>query len=151
MCYSLLKEGKFALQEHNLFTDLNARAFTPTSGESDRPGTHGNLAAQSIGDRLSYALIRDKHRDPGAGEVAFWHTRSNSFLQEMEDRLDWALAKRVKIRQLSRAEIDAWVSAGRPRLRQETPERIAQLDAQMKTFRGVPKGAAELYGPRIRN
>ena len=52
---------------------------------------------------------------------------------------------------LTREEIDAWVAAGTPRLRQETPARIAQLEEQMSTFRGVPKGAAELYGPRIRN
>lgn len=31
------------------------------------------------------------------------------------------------------------------------PGRDKQLGDRMRTFLGVPKGAAELYGPRIRN
>jgi hypothetical protein len=38
---------------------------------------------------------------------------------------------------LTREEIDVWVAEGMPRLRQETPERIAQLEAQMCTWGGI--------------
>jgi hypothetical protein len=37
------------MTEHRLFTDANARAFTPAS-EGDRPGIRGNLAEASTGD-----------------------------------------------------------------------------------------------------
>jgi hypothetical protein len=36
--------------EHRLFTDANARAFTPTAAEGDKPGIRGNLAESSTGD-----------------------------------------------------------------------------------------------------
>jgi hypothetical protein len=39
------------MSTHILFTEANARAFTPTASESDyNPGKHGNLAEQSLGD-----------------------------------------------------------------------------------------------------
>jgi hypothetical protein len=44
---------------------------------------------------------------------------------------------------LTRKEIDAWVAEGMPRLRKESAARVAQLEAQMRTFRGVPPSVAE--------
>lgn len=132
---------------HPLFPRLGERAYTPSPAEEDAEGTYGNLASEA----LSHEWMWDNGQvvDPGAGEVAYKHTRSDAFLEEMEEKYGWALHRVVHIRELSREEIDAWVAAGMPRLRQETPDRIAQLEEQMPTFRGVPKGAAELYGPRI--
>lgn len=58
---SLLIEEDNAIHyaEHKLFSEANARAFTPTASESDRPGTHGNLFKNSIGD-WSWQSHRDK-------------------------------------------------------------------------------------------
>lgn len=134
---------------HPLFPRLGERAYTPSPAEEDAEGTYGNLASEAH----SHEWMWDRGQviDPGAGEVAYRHVRSDEFLDEIEEKYDLALHRVAHIRQLSQKEIDAWIAEGRPRLRQETPERIAQLDAQMVTFKGVPKGAAELYGPRIRN
>jgi hypothetical protein len=36
--------------EHRLFPDTDARAFTPTASEGDKPGKRGRLVEESSGD-----------------------------------------------------------------------------------------------------
>ncbi len=81
--------------EHKLLPRLIERAYTPTSGEKDREGNHGNLAIESIGG-------------------------------------DWSW----KPNRQGRANHGRW-------------EDGVKITKPMITFYGVPKGAAELYGPRI--
>ena len=72
--------------EHALLPRMVERAYTPTPGEKDREGNHGNLAIESLGGDWSWKPWRDK-----------------------------------------------------------------KLGDSMKTFLGVPAGAAEIYGPRVKS
>lgn len=46
--------------EHSLLPRMVERAYTPTPGEKDREGNHGNLAIESLGGDWSWKPLRDK-------------------------------------------------------------------------------------------
>ena len=89
-----IKESVFETP-HALLPRLIERAYTPTSGEKDREGNHGNLGIESMGGDWSWKPARQ-----GRDEYGRWRDG-------------------------------------------------VKITKPMATFYGVPKGAAELYGPRI--
>lgn len=53
------QEHTGALTEHRLNFGNDARGFTPTAAEGDKPGHHGNLVENSTGD-WSWKPARDR-------------------------------------------------------------------------------------------